>query len=194
MTSPRVCLVGPHGSGKSTLGRLLADRLGGRFRAEVGACVRAEAIARDPGRHALLADPDFDAEVMRREIATDRDTDWVVVETWHPGNVAYARRRSPEIASAYEPHLRARCAADRALVVQPLTLSREAMRARLTEAGGTVDERLDFFRAVGAEASAVARAWGLRVLPPLATDACSTAECVAEILRRCAREGAARRT
>jgi shikimate kinase len=43
-----VVLVGPPGAGKSTVGRLVADRLGARWR-DTDADIEAAAGARDPG-------------------------------------------------------------------------------------------------------------------------------------------------
>lgn len=182
-----IVLVGPHGAGKTTLGRILARRLSVAFEHEIGAELRREALARDPSQHAMLAQERFDAEIMRRELARDLSgaTDLHrVVETWHPGNLAYAARRSPETAVRYRAKLRAHLAGRRSsVVVQPLVLSRETSLARLSEPGPDAESLVAFFRAVGDDAVREAEALGVTVLRPLATDETAPDE-LAEIVLR----------
>lgn len=169
-----VVLVGPHGAGKSTLGRALAVRLGVAFEGEIGARLREEALARDPAQHAMCAQPDFDARVFREELARDaagKPGDWRVVETWHPGNLAYATERSRETVAAWRPLIEDAVARWRThVVVQPLAITRETALRRLREPGPDDDALVAFFARVGSEAEASARALGLRVLPTRYTD------------------------
>lgn len=89
-----IVLMGPHGVGKSTMGELIAQRLGGDFDPELG-----KLMALDPSQVGISADQrtaDFDRELMAQELSRDRQRDAgriTVVETWHPGNLAYAELR-----------------------------------------------------------------------------------------------------
>jgi len=168
-----ICLLGPHGVGKTTLAKTLSHISGAAYREELGRVLRDEALARDPDATALRFDADFDRRVIEGDLQRDARA-WparCVLETWHPGNFGYARVRSPEVAALFECSARRHALAltARGLVVQPLTAHREVLRARLGEPGGTEDERLDFFRLVADEGVQVARSWGLRVLPALDT-------------------------
>ena len=179
-------LVGPHGSGKTTLGRRVAAALGWRFQAEIGEELRREALARDPGAHALLAQDAFDTAVFERELA--RDARLVggtgrVVETWHPGNLAYAERRSAGVARSYATRLRAAAQRQGALV-QPLALSAEAARRRLREPGPSPERLVAWFQAVGDRARRLAEEWGLPVLPVLHTDRLTEEEATQAVVRR----------
>ena len=169
-----IVLVGPHGAGKSTLGRALAARRGVAFEDEIGARLRAESLARDPSLHAMRAQPEFDARVFREEIARDaRHLPGAcrVVETWHPGNLAYAAARSRETVTAWRSTLESWVTPWRPhVVVQPLTLTRETARRRLREPGPGDEALIDFFAQVGRAAIERAQTLGLRVLPTLATD------------------------
>ncbi len=194
--NPTLVLVGPHGAGKTTLGRRVAARLGVSFEHELGAELRREALARDASRHAMLAQEDFDAEVMRRELARDLEVKpgaGRVVETWHPGNLAYAARRSPGVAARYRQRLGEHLETWRpVVVVQPLTVSFETALARLSEPGPDAESLVAFFRAVGDDAVREARGLGLVVLPTLSTDAASPddlAEEVVHSLAACATMG-----
>jgi adenylate kinase family enzyme len=168
-----ICLIGPHGVGKTTLGKALCHEAGAVYREELGRVLRDEALAQDQDATALRFDSDFDHRVIEGDLQRDL-TPWperCVLETWHPGNFGYAWVRSPEVATRFEAlaRSRARALSARGLVVQPLTARREVLRARLGEPGGTEDERLDFFGLVANEGVRVARAWGLRVLPAIDT-------------------------
>ncbi|MEV7969897.1 shikimate kinase [Sphaerisporangium sp. NPDC088356] len=71
MTSPRAVLVGPPGSGKSTVGRLLAQRLGAAFR-DTDADV--EAVAGKPVADIFVDDGEerfreLEAEAVRQALA-----------------------------------------------------------------------------------------------------------------------------
>ncbi len=181
-----VVLVGPHGAGKSTLGRALAARLGVAFEGEIGARLREEALARDPAQHAMCAQPDFDARVFREELARDaagRPGDWRVVETWHPGNLAYATERSREMVATWRPLIEDTVAPWRThVVVQPLAITRETALRRLREPGPDDEALVSFFARVGRQAVESARTLGLRVLPTRYTDDVSVEALVETVL------------
>jgi hypothetical protein len=173
MTYPCLAIVGAHGSGKSTLGSALAGALGWEFHHELGEELRLRRLARDPGAHALLAQEEFDAELMGLELARDeRASGPRVVETWHPGNLAYALRRSPEVARRYRAALRGRWAAGppEGVWVLPLAISQDTALGRLREPGPGAEATADFFWRVGQEAREQAEALGLALLPTLHTD------------------------
>ena len=50
-----LALVGPHGAGKTTVGRRVASMLGVPFDDEIGRRMRDEALERDPEAHAIAA-------------------------------------------------------------------------------------------------------------------------------------------
>lgn len=158
-----VVVVGPHAVGKSSTCRALARRLGLPFDPEIGA-----ELAQDPtwrAQDGLAEDPQerFDREVLAREIARDRQRlGPAVVETWHPGNLAYAAQRNPRVAADGLAALR-RHPLPPAVIV-PLMAPREVLAARAWEAGDVA-----FFERVGREAPAWARRLGLHVLPTLWT-------------------------
>jgi hypothetical protein len=162
----QLVLVGPHGVGKTSLAQRIASRLDIPFHAELGREMAADPTWRPSGRTAAEADATFDRELFLRELARDAaciDTPRVV-ETWHPGNLAYAARRSPREAACWLSALREACT-HRPTVVLPLVARRDTLAARQSEPGD-----LDFFIEVGVSAARWAVALGLPCLPPLPTD------------------------
>ena len=87
-TSYWVVLVGAHCSGKSTCGKALAERLDWLFDEEIG-----EVLCQ--GRD---VEKNSDEAILEQEMERDRDrrTTSRIVETWHPGNCAWAAWRNAE--------------------------------------------------------------------------------------------------
>lgn len=158
-----IVLIGPHGAGKTTLGRVLAARLGAPFHGELGRELARDPAWRPTGATAEDAAPAFDAELFRRELA--RDLAWEhepapvrVVETWHLGNEAYAVERSPAVLAAWAGALRDRCRAERILVVS-VQAPVAVLRARQSEPGSVA-----FYTRVAARAERLACLRGLPLL------------------------------
>ncbi len=84
---PLLVLIGPHGAGKTTLGKLVATALGRRFEDEIGYRFRLEALARDRNAHALRPQEELDRRIFEEELARDMNRSApAVVETWHLGH------------------------------------------------------------------------------------------------------------
>lgn len=168
-----IVLIGPHGAGKSTLGRMLATRLGCPFEHEIGERLRREALQKDAHAHAAKPQGDFDRVVMEEELKRDaacREPCTRVIETWHLGNLAYARLRSPEVAVRYAARVAAavrRAQISTRLVVQPLSIDIPVLRMRRSEPGPA--EIDDFFLRVAQEATAVAEELSIPLCPPIDT-------------------------
>ncbi len=175
-------LVGPHGAGKSTMGRRLAQVLGWRFDDEIGYALRQRVRQRDPRAYAEGEQRDFDRQVMAME--WERDRLWRaergrgrVIETWHPGNLAYAEARSPEVFRRVAKTMGSWVKVQGEVVVVPLTLSLATLEQRQHEEGDAA-----FFWRVGQRAAELAREMGLSLLAPVATDAAGVEACVAQVL------------
>jgi hypothetical protein len=161
-----IVLLGCHGAGKTSLGKALGDHLGWRFHEEIGRVLAENPRWRAPEITAAEAQQAFDDEVFRRE--RRRDLTWSpevprLIETWHPGNLAYALARGSKISPRHLDHLRT--LRQRAQVAcLPLLAPREVLQARQSEPGS-----LPFFLGIAGQAMALAEQLGLRILPPVWT-------------------------
>lgn len=173
-----IVIAGPHGAGKTTVGRALAARLGCPFHEELGyALARA---CRPAGSTAEARQDRLDRAIFEAELARDEAWDAErprVVETWHVGNLAYARGRSPAVAAEYLPAVRASVARLRPVLV-PLDAADEVLAARQHEPGSAA-----FFAAVGRSCARVGLELGLPTLLPSLTDRLSVEGLVERLLR-----------
>jgi hypothetical protein len=165
-----VVLVGPHGVGKTTLGQALSAETGLPFDPELGRALAEDPTFRPAGQGAEVPAPAFDAELFTRELARDLERGAAprIIETWHPGNLAYAAARSPAVSAAFVAAVRAQVGELRRhlpILVQPLVAAPATLRARQSEPGDP-----DFYGAVGRAAGAWALTLGVPVAPALSTD------------------------
>ena len=122
-----VMLIGPHGVGKTSLGRALAKELGIPFHDEIGWRLANDPAFRSSVTHASDAQDRFDEEVFRLELARDRDFRRPrIVESWHPGNLAYAACRSPAVVERFLPQIEEVCIRPLVVVI-PLTAPEEIL-------------------------------------------------------------------
>jgi hypothetical protein len=178
-----IVLIGAHGAGKTTLGHALSRRMGIPFHDEIGRRLAADPAWRPEGTTAQDPQQTFDERVFGAEL--ERDDTWPsdtarIVETWHPGNLAYAERRSPAVPARFLDQVR-RCCRAAAPIVVPLLASRAALARRQSEAGD-----LGFFVQVAESAAAWAERLGLTMLQPLRTDLATPedlARCVEQAIR-----------
>ena len=173
-------LIGAHAAGKTTLGRRVAMLCDVPFRGEIGRELAADSRWRPGTVAADIAQERFDAEVMRRELARDLCDATVnarIVETWHPGNLAYAELRSPAVVERWWHEVVEACRL-RPVVVQPLTATMRTLCRRRSEPGS-----VGFFAEVGRRARAIAERLSLATLPVIHTDSC-TVEHAAEVIRQ----------
>jgi hypothetical protein len=178
-----IVLIGAHGAGKTTLGHALARRMGIPFHDEIGRRLAADQSWRPTGTTAQDPQQTFDERVFGAEL--ERDDAWPgetarIVETWHPGNLAYAERRSPAVPAQFLDQVRSRCRETTPIVV-PLLASRAALARRQSEVGD-----LGFFVQVAERAAAWAARLGLTMLQPVRTDRATPedlARCVEQAIR-----------
>lgn len=161
-----IAITGCHGAGKTTIGTLVARALRLPFHDEVGRRLASDPLERPMGVTAATACDAFDEHVFRAEV--ERDVEWVgrarVVESWHPGNLAYAMVRNSDVAARWLPELRRR-ASTRAVVVQ-VCASDRVLRARQSEPGP-----VEFFLEVADKISSATRSLGMVEPIRVATDA-----------------------
>ena len=187
-----VVLVGPHGVGKTTIGRRLADVLGWPFHDEIGRRLREEALRLDRDAHAFASQPGFDREVSRLELL--RDVAWVtgpgrIVESWHPTNLAYAEQRSPQEALQLAEVLSPRIGSP-GVIVLPLRMSPHVAERRLSEPGPSVDALLAGFARVATRAEALSREAGAVLLAGVNTSCLPIDSCVQQARDQLAASGA----
>ena len=175
-----IVLVGAHSSGKTTLGRALAKRLGWRFDDEIGYRLRMKALLEDPSQLADVHQSEFDRQVCLEECLRDSERDYdAVVETWHGGNLAYIASRSLEIYQSMRSlifeHLRDLSAE---IVVVPLQIQLSTLERRQRESVSDVR----FFHQVGQQALIESQSLSVVLVDPVITD-CerSIQECLQEI-------------
>lgn len=161
-----VVLLGCHGAGKTSLGRALGRELRWPFHEELGRLLAADPGLRPPHGSAEDAQQSFDDAVFSQELR--RDLGWApgsprLVETWHPGNLAYAHHRGSRIADKMQDEIEKNCAAF-SPVVLPVLAPRDVLARRQSEPGD-----LHFFLSVAGSALAWAERLRIPVLPPVWT-------------------------
>lgn len=110
LSNSLIVITGIPLSGKTVVGRYLGEFADIRYLPAITAELEGEIPPSE-----LDADEAFDERVMFKEMERDQrirallqEYQYVVVEQWHPGNLAFARLRSPSIAEKYEEVLRER--------------------------------------------------------------------------------------
>lgn len=100
-----VVLSGINCTGKTTLGKFL-EKKGFRFEPQMGEVV-SKKFDRGAG---IFAREGFDKLVMEYEFKRDskllKAKEPIVVESWHPDNIAHARIRAPGVAKIYAQRFR----------------------------------------------------------------------------------------
>jgi len=96
-----IVLSGIPSSGKTTIGKLL-NKKGYFYVPEI-----AEQLIKKGVTTGVDANPMLDKTIMEVELQRDKylfslNKNLLVIETWHPGNIAYACLRNPPIAKQYK--------------------------------------------------------------------------------------------
>jgi len=164
-----ILLLGPHAAGKTTFGKCLSSHTGWVFHDELGKTLSANPALRRAGVRSSDRQADFDRAVFAAECARDAafrhahpDTPRIV-ETWHPGNFAYAGTRSPEVALAMIPAIR-RAMRESLVIGIPITASEETLAARKA-----YPEPVSYFQSVADTALRVAENLGVTMFPVVDT-------------------------
>lgn len=123
---------GIHGAGKSAIAQLFVKQNKGyAFFPEIGGFLRQQV-----GSNALSSNIGFDREVMSQELLRDREIEackiMPLIETWHIGNLAYARVRNPQLFSLYCKKLEPRLKRFQPLAIL-ITINWKLFRERSTE-------------------------------------------------------------
>ena len=147
-----IVVIGPHGAGKSSLCHALSKRLGIPYHVEIG-----EVLANSRQETAETALGQFDLDVLAEE--RRRDNAWAkstketkrsrIVESWHPGNMAYLSARNPDMVSSLSQLTlkfvdEASNLAGQHVLAIHISASEATLRARQHEEGS-----LGFFMTVG---------------------------------------------
>lgn len=181
LSNAELVLVGAHGSGKSTLGRLLSQTIGAPFDDELGRHIRAQALAQNPTCDATAAQPWFDELVWRRELERDLQAKELghypvrrIIETWHIGNAVYAAHRDlehPDDPARWRDRLlKVLGTHDAPIIVQPLSLSFASFQARFSEPGQDDAKIKTFLWKVSEDIHQSLSGLPVYVLPTLRTD------------------------
>jgi dephospho-CoA kinase len=163
-TKSVIIVNGPHGAGKTTIGKMLSKSLSIPFATEVGRKLRDEVEY-----NVLQSSEDFDREVMRRELLRDhqllRDkaNQAFVIETWHAGNIAYALKRSPNIVQAYIGELKKQISKFNILHIM-FSINDTTFFSRATEKVGLNQEKvlLDFYNEISKHTKRLYQSLGLQ--------------------------------
>lgn len=155
---------GPHGSGKTTIGRMLSDQLQIPYIAEIGGQLRKEVAY-----NVLESSTDFDREVMRRELLRDHEilrdgtSQSFVLETWHTGNIAYALQRSPELFKGYINEFKKELTRFEVLHLL-FAIDDQNFINRVTEkiGPGEMDKLLDFYKGITKNTKELYESLGLK--------------------------------
>ncbi|MCS6856595.1 MAG: ATP-binding protein [Sandaracinaceae bacterium] len=162
-------LIGPHGVGKTTLGRILHQEMGWLFHDEIGKILSEDRRWRPMGVGPFDPQEAFDREVFRQELERDqlfRQNRGVmrIVETWHFGNYAFASKRLPKLAETMWQEVEQRTDFSDVVVI-PLEASRDALEQRKS-----YDEPVDTFIEVARVALEKASSLGVQITSPIRND------------------------
>lgn len=142
-----IFICGSHCSGKTTvIGRLLREGIIQLSGDEIG-----KRLFYERRLNTGLQTGDFEVEVTDLELARDRDiaaADGVsCVETWHPGNLAYAAVRNPCSVAGLAAKMRGSCLMDRAIGIW-LRVPPGRIRQRTRTFADQPDWAEDFYRKI----------------------------------------------
>lgn len=166
------------------LGKDGGGRLSIPFDDELGKRLRARELKKSHNNHAFTNLAFFDEEIMHREMLRDILAKGPrVVETWHPGNLAFCRERNSIIFERYRSLVISHLTSLPGLTfIQPLRINREILRKRQSEFAGNGVDLHDFFWRVSEATESLAHEFGLQFLPPVQTDQADPVVCCETII------------
>jgi adenylate kinase family enzyme len=179
-----IVLIGPHGSGKTTIGKMLSKIYEWPFDYEIGKKLRKEIIDINPDYHAMAEQEKFDREVFSLEKKRDLESSHNrIVETWHPGNCAYAMLRSREVARhIYEEAREHLFQYYGKIIIQPLEINEDTILKRLSESGPNKKDLSEFFLRVYEKSILLASKLNLKLLNPINTSQTSIKDTINRVI------------
>jgi adenylate kinase family enzyme len=179
-------LIGPHSAGKTTIGHAISKRLDCRYDHEIGRVLREKYLKVNSKYHAMIEQDDFDIEVFRQEYLRDlRSNCNRIVETWHPGNIAYSYLRSPRttdyLMAKVKKHL---TEYNGEVVIQPITVNNKILLKRMTETAPCKKDLASFFTSVGDTSIKLSYNFKLKILDAIDTSYLSIIDSINQVYNR----------